>query len=138
MVPILLIASAASGLAAHRPSTACLEAERASQGVVFCSPKNVSFILVGRTTGKKYSIYDYHYRFLPHPGGVMHGGQRLIVFQGNRYVGHYSLAPQVTVVVSGTHVVLKGAGDRKAVRLDFSRKPPSQIWVNGEVEGFGR
>jgi hypothetical protein len=133
MVPMLLIAFAASG-ATHEPSEPCLSAERATQGVIFCSPKDVSFVLVGRTTGSGYSIYNYHYSFLPHPGGVMHGGQRLIVFQGTKYVGNYKLQPKVSVAVRGTHVVLKGDDDRDAVRLDFSRKPPSQIHVNGEVD----
>ena len=134
---MLFIASAASALAAHAPSTPCLAAERASKGAIFCSP-DVSFTLAGRTTGGKYSIYDYRYRFLPHPGGAMHGGQRLIVFEGARYVGNYMLQPKVSVAVRGTQVVLKGDEDGAAVQLDFSRKPPSRILVNGEVEGFGR
>jgi hypothetical protein len=125
-------------LAVHAPPRLCLEAERASQGTVFCTPKYVSFVLAGRTAGSKYSIYNYRYRFLTHRGGVMHGGQRLIVFQGDRYVGNYMLLPHVTVSVSGTKVVLKGDGDRKPVRLDFSRKPPSRILVNGEEEWFDR
>src|SRR5260221_8503503 len=123
-------------LAVHAPPGLCLEAERASRGTVFCTPNYVSFVLVGRTAGSRYSIYDYHYRFLTGRGLVMHGGHRLIVFRGNQYLGQYSLDPQVTVAVSGTKVVLKGDEDRKAVRLDFSRKPPSRILVNGEEEWF--
>lgn len=122
--------------AVHAPPRLCLEAERASQGEVFCTPKYVSFVLVGRTAGSKYSIYDYHYRFLTHRGGVMHGGQRLIVFQGNRYVGNYMLSPHVTIGVRGTKVVLKGDEYGPTVRFDFSRTPPSRIWSNGEVESF--
>jgi hypothetical protein len=125
-------------LAVHAPPRLCLEAERASQGVVFCTPKYVSFVLVGRTTGSNYSIYNYHYRFLTHREGVMHGGQRLIVFRGNKYVGNYMLLPEVTVAVSGTKVVLKGDQDRKAIRLDFSAKPPKRILINGEVEELDR
>ena len=137
MVRILFMASAV-GLASHGQSAPCHTAERASHDVVACSPKNVSFVLVGRTTGSKYSIYDYRYRFLPHPGGVMHGGQRLIVFQGKRYVGNYMLPPKVSIAVSGTRVILKGDDDREAVRLDFSRRPPNRILVNGEVQTFDR
>jgi hypothetical protein len=131
MIPMLFMVSAASGIATHRRE--CLAAERGSQGVILCSPKNVSFTLVGRTTGNGYSIYNYHYRFLPHAGGVMHGGQRLVVFQGERYVGQYALQPEVTVAVSGSRVLLRGDEDAKAVRLDFTGKPPHRILVNGEL-----
>lgn len=136
MIPMLFMASAAWGLAGHRPQ--CLAAERASQGVIFCSPKNVSFILVGRTTGSGYSIYNYHYR-IPQPAPLpTHGGQRLMMFRGKRYVGQYDLRSEVSVAVSGTQVVLKGDEDSKAVRVDFSGRPPRQILVNGEVETFFR
>jgi hypothetical protein len=138
MITMMFMTAAASGLAAHAPSMQCLVAARESHGVVLCSPKNVSFILVGRTTGKKYSIYNYHYRFLTHRGGVWHGGQRLIVFQGTTYVGQYGLLPEVTVAVSGMKVVLKGDEDAKPVRVDFSGRPPSHILVNGELETFFR
>lgn len=136
MISMLLIATAA-GLS-HGPSAHCLEAERVSHGVVFCSRGNVTFSLVGRTTGGKYSIYDYRYRFLPHPGGVMHGGQRLIVFEGTRYIGNYALLPKVSVTVRGAQVVLKGDEDSEAVRIDFSRGPPRQILVNGQLGTFDR
>jgi hypothetical protein len=123
-------------MAVRAPPRPCLVAERASHGVVFCTPKYVSFVLAGRTASGKYSIYNYHYRFLGHRGGVMHRGQRLIVFQGNKYVGNYMLSPQTTVAVSGKNVVLNGDEYRQTVRLDFSRKPPSKIWANGEDEWF--
>jgi hypothetical protein len=123
-------------LAIHAPPRLCLEAERATQGAVFCTPNYVSFLFVGRTAGSKYSIYNYHYRFLTHRGGVFHGGQRLIVFRGNRYLGNYMLLPEVSVAVRGSKVVLTGDEIRQTVRLDFSKKPPSQIWANGEVDSF--
>jgi hypothetical protein len=68
----------------------------------------------------------------------MHGGQRVIVFRGERYLGNYMLPPTVSAAVRGTEVILKGDDDRGTVRLDFSRKPPSRIAVNGEVETFDR
>lgn len=138
VVPMLLIASAV-GLASPRPSASCLTAERATHGTIFCSTKNVSFILAGRTTGGKYSIYDYRYRFLPHPGGVMHGGQRLIVFHHGKYLGQYSLSPPpyVHVRVVGTQVVLHVSASRETVRLNFSNEPPRELYINGETEGFG-
>ncbi len=105
---------------------------------MFCSAKNVSFVLVGRTKGHGYSIYDYHYRFVPRQGGPIHGGQRLIVFEGKRYVGNYMLVPKVRIAVRGTQVVLKGGEDKGEVRLDFSHIPPSRILVDGEAEAFDR
>ena len=123
MIPMLLMASIAWGLGGHKSQ--CLAAERASQGVIFCSPKNVSFVLVGRTTGNKYSIFNYHYRIPTRT--VTHGGQRLIIFQGTRYVGQYGLTPEVIMAVTGTKVSLKVDRDTKPVLADFSRGPPSQI-----------
>ena len=133
MVPILLIASV-FGLA----SAPCVTAKRASHGVIFCTANDVSFKLVGRTTGGKYSVYDYRYKFRPHSSGAVHGGQRLIVFRGRSYVGNYMLQPVLKMVVRGTQVVLKGQEHKQSVRLDFSRTPPRQILVNGEDETFSR
>ncbi len=134
----MIFIAAVVGVASEKPSPLCLEAERASHGVVFCSPENAWFTFVGRTTGGRYTIYDYRYRFLPHPSGAIHGGQRLIVFRGETYVGNYMLSPKVSVAVRGTEVILKGDEDRAPVRLDFSRKPPKRILVNGEVAKFDR
>jgi hypothetical protein len=138
LIPIIMVASTSSSVAAQRPSPACLAFKHAA-GAVFCSGKNNSFDLVGRTTGARYSIYDYRYRFLPHRGGIMHGGQRVVVFKGRRYIGQYALdvPPTVDVRVHGTHVVLTSA-DTGTVRLDFSRTPPARILVNGEPEDFFR
>jgi hypothetical protein len=38
----------------------------------------------------------------------------------------------------GTEVLLKTGKNRSTVRLDFSRKPPSRILVDGEVATFDR
>jgi hypothetical protein len=139
LIPILALALPIPSLAAHRASAACLTFKRAV-GAVFCSGKDASFLLTGRTTGARYSIYDYRYRFLSHPEGVMHGGQRLVVFRGKRYIGQYALTvpPMIAVSVSGTRVVLSSADGGAKVRLDFSRKPPERILVAGEVENFFR
>ena len=61
-----------------------------------------------------------------------------IVFRGKTYVGNYPLLPIVTVAVSGTQVVLKGDKDGETVQADFSRRPPRQLFVNGEVATFFR
>jgi len=147
-IPILLLAaaSASPSLAAHKTATECLAGKRAAlvrghfSGGIFCSRKNASFVLVGRTTGKNYAIYDYRYRFRPHPESVVHGGRRLVVFHGETYVGQYGLSspPEVEVHVVGPQVLLKTPHDRETVRLDFSKRPPAKILVNGELEEFSR
>ena len=70
----------------------------------------------------------------------MHGGQRVVVFRGKKYVGQYMLSPgpYTTVRVEGTRVVLQVEGTREKVTLDFSKKPPEEVYINGETEGFGR
>ena len=103
-----------------------------------CATKNTSFVLAGRTTGGRFAIYNLRYRFLTHPGGVYHGDQRIIVFRGKKYLGQYYVQPVVSVAVRGNHVVLKGDDDRTAVELDFSKAPPNEILVNGEIEEFSR
>jgi hypothetical protein len=109
-------------------------------GPLVCSKANASFVLVGRTTGRQFSIYDYRYRYLPPHGNVMHGGQKIIVFHGKAYVGQYALAPPpfVEMVVKGADVELRTRSSRDAVRLNLSRNPPPKILVNGETSGFFR
>jgi len=139
---ILVLVSAAPCLA----GPACLAGKRASligghfSGAIVCSRKDASFRLAGQTTGKKYLIYDYRYRFLAHAGGVMHGGQRLVVFRGKTYVGQYALSPPpyTDVRVEGSQIELGTPGNRETVRLDFSRKPPARFFFGGETEAFSR
>ena len=68
----------------------------------------------------------------------MHGGQRLLVFHGDRYVGQYVLSPPpyINVSVKGSQLLLHY--NRESVRLDFSRKPQSKIFINGETKEFSR
>jgi hypothetical protein len=108
-------------------------------GALVCSPKDAQFILVGRTEGQvRYSIYLYHYRFLPHPGGVMHGGQRILVFEGNKYIGQYVLNPPPPVATVHNEFLILKAGDGESAMVDFSKGPPSSISVDGETEEFSR
>lgn len=109
-------------------------------GPLVCSKKDATFVLVGRTAGDKFSIYDYRYRYLPTGGSVMHGGQKVIVFHDKTYVGQYAFSPPpyIIVTVNGTHVSLQTTGISKKIQMDLSREPPGQILINGEVETFGR
>ena len=143
---ILILVFAATPSLAHRTSTPCLAGKQAAlvqghfSGEIFCSRKNASFALVGRTAGRSYAIYDYRYHFLPHREGAMHGGQRLVVFRGESYVGQYMLSPPpyINVHIEGSRVLLETPQSREKVRLDFSRKPPTRIFINGETEQFDR
>lgn len=109
-------------------------------GPLVCSQENATFVLAGRTTGDKFSVYDYRYRFRPPAGNVMHGGQKVVVFQGARYIGQYALSPPpyATVSVSGAEVVLKYEDGKGNASLEFSRQPPKKVLVNGEVAVFLR
>lgn len=109
-------------------------------GPLVCSRENSTFVLAGRTAGDKFAIYDYRYRFRPSGANVMHGGQKILVFQGKRYIGQYALSPPpyTFVTMNGTHVVLETRGTREKVSLDFSKNPPREVLINGEVEVFYR
>lgn len=140
----MFLFAASSFLAAASP-TACLAGKRQAlidggfTGPLICSNKNATFTFVGRPRDSEYTVYDYRYRFLPHAEGVMHGGQKLVVFRGGKYVGQYPLSPPpyIRVSIAGANVVLRGDYTEPAW-LDFSREPPGRILVNGEVETFSR
>jgi hypothetical protein len=110
-------------------------------GPLVCSPSDATFAFVGRTAGSRFSIYSYDYRYNP-PGGsdVMHGGQRILIFRGRRYVGQYGLWSRsaVAVRVRGTHVVLQSSETRQSVTLDFSRAPPKELFLDGEHHSLFR
>ena len=144
---ILIVASWPLSLAATRPPSDCLAGLREAlveghfTGPLVCSGTDATFVLVGRTAGNGFSIYDYRYKYDPPGGGnVLHGGQKIVVFRGNRYVGQYALSPPPydAAYVHGTNVVLQSSETRQSVRLDFSRKPPSEVYLDGERLTFYR
>jgi hypothetical protein len=145
VVSASMVASVASASASNRRPPPCLEGKRAAllqghfTGKIICSGKNASFVLIGRTTGQNFYIYDYRYRYLPSGSNVMHGGQKLVVFRNKVYVGQYALSPPpyVTVTVSGPYLTLQTAGTQK-VDLDLTREPPGHMSFDGEVETFSR
>ncbi|EGF90907.1 hypothetical protein ABI_23190 [Asticcacaulis biprosthecium C19] len=105
-----------------------------------CSQENATFVLAGRTTGGKFSVYDYRYRYLPAEGEVMHGGQKVVIFQGNKYIGQYTLSPPpyTAISVDGKHVILDSIDTKERVSLDLTKEPPREVWVNGEMAVFFR
>lgn len=147
MLSILLAALAAANfVAADAPPRACLAGKRQAlidsgfTGPLVCSENDATFKLVGRPSGSKYSVYDYRYHFLPHPGGVMHGGQKLVVFRGGKYIGQYALSPPpyTSISVSGSDIVLQSSASHEKVRLDLANRPPATLTVNGETDTFHR
>ena len=139
---ILICVAAAwlMGPVAAKPTSECLMGLRDSltrggfSGPLVCSKDDATFVLVGRTSESKYSIYDYRYRFRPKDGNVMHGGQKIVVFQGSRYIGQYSLSPPPynSISVCGSNVIVKSQSDKEEYYLDFSKRPPNSAFVDGE------
>jgi hypothetical protein len=109
-------------------------------GPLVCSPRDATFVLAGKTAGDKFSVFDYRYRFRPPGGKVMHGGQKVVVFQGSSYIGQFALSPPpyATVIVDGTRVLLEIKDTGQKVSLDFSTGPPRELLINGEAEVFFR
>jgi hypothetical protein len=150
VIAIMLASSLPHSAAAKDASDECLSGMREAlvaghfTGPLVCSKKNATFALVGRTTGGKYAVYDYRYRYMPEGGNAMHGGQKIVIFRGRSYVGQYALSPPpyVDVSVSGTDVVLKVVNDLshslEAVRLNLSEQLPLSVFINGETETLYR
>jgi len=148
-IPIVLTASvvtSSAAMPASDPASSCLGGRREAllqghfSGPLVCSGTDASFTFVGHTAGRKFSIYDYRYRYLPDGGNVMHGGQKIIVFRGNAYAGQYALSPPPYAAISlrGSQIALQLAGSQKRTVLDLSRELPRQIFFNGDVAPFYR
>jgi len=104
-------------------------------GPILCENARGSFVLVGRTGA--YTIYDYRYRFRPPHGAVDHGGQKILIFRGEAYLGQYpaSPPPYVTVSVQGS-VVRFDSADSKPI--DLSNGPPTDTVLAGYDVTFFR
>jgi hypothetical protein len=130
-----LISSAATG----RSPRHCLAGRQQAliaggfSGPTTCEEFGTTFTLVGRSSPSGYAIYDYRYRFMPHRGGVMHGGQRIVIFHGARYMGQYALSPppNLNVVVRQSRVILIAPNSGGRWVLDFSKGLPKSIFADG-------
>jgi hypothetical protein len=146
VVLVSLAAAWLTGPAAAKPTSDCLLGMRGSlvrggfSGPLICSRRDATFVLVGQTSKSHYSVYDYRYRFLPRNGNVMHGGQKIVVFQGARYIGQYPLSPPpyASVAVYGGRVVVKSRDGKDRYSLDFSNGPQKKVFVDGEILTFYR
>lgn len=138
-IPLIAALSLIPGLATT--SDQCMAGRKKSliqaqfSGPIICSGKDATFVLAGRTSGNEFSIYDYRYRYRPLNGSVKHGGQRIVIFHGETYVGQYALSvpPYVSISVSGSLVKIRSSDTPKRVSLDLSKGPPNKILANGEV-----
>ncbi|MEQ7874337.1 hypothetical protein ABDK56_10080 [Sphingomonas sp. ASV193] len=109
-------------------------------GPLICSGKDASFKLAGSPMGSRCAVYDYRYRFLPQPRGVMHGGQKLVVFCRGKYLGQYALSPPpfVNISVIGSKIILTAPGSPESVEFTLQGRPPAALFVNGETATFHR
>lgn len=143
-IRIVFIASLPIVLTAGERQKACMSGMRKAlieghfTGELVCSKKYATFELIGKTAGRGFSIYNYIYSYKHKDMNTAHGGQKMVIFLGSKYYGQYMLLPEVTIAVQGKYVVLQGDDVRDKVALDFSRKPPGKILVNGEPETFYR
>ncbi len=128
----------------HRPTNTCLsgrsDALRAGKfsGPIVCSAEDATFIEIGRIGD--YVLFDYRYRFLPEHGAVMHGGQRIVMFKGARYLGQYALnpPPHATVSVKGSKVLFQREDATGVSVMDFSNGPPLRIFAGGDFSDLSR
>ena len=132
---------------AARPSSSrCLAGMRNAlvaghfTGPLVCDKSRATFSRIGSTAGSGYDIYDYRYRYLPKDGNVMHGGQKIVIFHADKYVGQYALSPPpyVSMAVRGARLVLEVAATGEKVKLDLSTKLPATLFVGGEEAGLYR
>ena len=90
---------------------------------------------------RKLHAYDMIYRTIPHEGGVAHGGRRLILLNAQgAYLGVYAVAlyAHEPVRADGGRIVYE-TDPKWGNTVDLSSGiPPAQIWIAGEVDGFGR
>lgn len=104
-------------------------------GPILCDAADASFALAGRISD--YAIYDYRYRHRPEHGAVDHGGQRIVVFRGETYLGQYIAAPppHLSVSVRGAVVHFDAADSQP---LDFANGPPAATVLSGHDIRFTR
>ncbi|MFT3987539.1 hypothetical protein [Aestuariivirga sp.] len=125
----------------------CLDGREAAlraggfSGLISCD-ENASFNPIGtiHTGMQDFLVCDYTYRFMPEDGSVMHGQQRVVIFnmQGG-YVGQYSLTPppKRDVRIDGATLIISADGNTLGV-IDFRTGPSPSALVDGEVISFFR
>jgi hypothetical protein len=86
-----------------------------------------------------YDIYLLNYKTKAQGDLISHGGQRIIVFQGEKYIGQYALSPppfhrimivKKSIVIGG----IKAADGNTVLFTDVG--PPQTAWIDGYVIKF--
>lgn len=104
-------------------------------GPLVCEKNNYSFNMIGRTKGNEYTVYDYRYRYIPKNGNIAHGGQKVVIFRKNIYVGQYNLTPPpyAIMAMNGSELMIKFPDSERGVKVDLSTNLPSKIFADGET-----
>ncbi|WP_207077924.1 hypothetical protein [Novosphingobium sp. KA1] len=104
-------------------------------GSVDCRHDQLSIQEVGKVPAQRstFTVYSYRYRLAPACADcAIHGGQRIIIMDGGRYIGQYK-ADFVTPSIEHGNLVMKATGEAP-VTIAFRRNgPPDEILVDGEV-----
>lgn len=83
-----------------------------------------------------FTVYDLIYKTMPQGFGVAHGGERLLFFKDDKYVGQYDLSPPPFSVptIEGDDIVLEGLpkSEGNVIHLE-KNKLPSKVWIGGFV-----
>jgi hypothetical protein len=110
-------------------------------GGLFC--KNGTTFTKVNIKSKYYIVYNYIYRFMPHPGGVFHGGQRIIFFSLKyKYLGQFVLSPPPDVILlpKNDKIILIGdpylKGEKIPVGEILLTSPPKCTFEWEELEFF--
>jgi len=107
-------------------------------GPILCDSAQGSFVLAGRTG--RYAVYDYRYRVRPPHGAVDHGGQRILIFRDDAYLGQYSASPPpyVTVSVQGSEIRFASPDGAASSPLNLTHGPPPRAFIGGYEALFFR
>jgi hypothetical protein len=110
-------------------------------GSTDCQQDRLSLAYVGRVQkfGRSFQIYSYQYSLRPVcPQCAVHGGQRVVLMEGGRYVGQYKPDFVRAAVRQGNLVLLPtNSVDGKPVIVTFTRRGPTKrLLVYGQVISF--
>ena len=110
-------------------------------GSIDCSRDRLTVRQVGTLgpAGHVVTVYDYRYRLAPICAEcAVHGGQRILFFKRNRYIGQYKPDP-LRLAVHHDRLVLipepwSGINRHPAVSVKVTREgPPREVLVDGDL-----
>ena len=145
----LLVSLAFPGAAATAAETQCMNGLKPAlvaggfTGSVDCRNDQLSIRYVGevRSFGRTFKIYANRYALKPPcPECAIHGGQRIIFMEHDRYVGQYKSDFVHVTMRRGNLVLVPPKSDSEPpVTVRFTQDgPPKLLWVDGEIISFFR